>query len=57
MQKRVALITGGTSGIGLEMARQFAGSGYRLVLNGLEKDGESLCESLAREYGVPVLFS
>ena len=33
---KIALVTGSTSGIGLEIARQLAGAGCRLMLNGID---------------------
>ena len=35
---RIALITGGASGIGLAMAKRFAGAGMRIALADVEKD-------------------
>lgn len=51
------LITGGTSGIGLGLARAFAAQGYNLLVNGLEKNGEQIAQELAREHEVKVIFS
>jgi 3-hydroxybutyrate dehydrogenase len=52
-----AIITGGTSGIGLGIARLFAAQGYNLLLNGLEQHGPQLAEELAQEHGVKVVYS
>ncbi|MDO6390841.1 3-hydroxybutyrate dehydrogenase [Pontibacter sp. BT731] len=52
-----AIITGGTSGIGLGIARLFAAQGYNLLLNGLEKNGQQIADDLAQEYKVKVMFS
>lgn len=52
-----ALITGGTSGIGLGLARAFAAAGYNLLVNGLEKNGMEIAQQLAQEHGVQVYFS
>ncbi len=38
MTKRIALITGATSGIGLETARLFAQNGMKLIITGRRKD-------------------
>ncbi|MDX5481156.1 MAG: SDR family NAD(P)-dependent oxidoreductase, partial [Hymenobacteraceae bacterium] len=51
------IITGGTSGIGLGLARAFAAQGYNLLINGLEKNGEEIAAELAQEHDVRVLFS
>lgn len=52
-----ALITGGTSGIGLGLASAFAAKGYNLLVNGLEKNGTEIAQQLAQEYEVKVYFS
>lgn len=57
MTNPTALITGGTSGIGLRIACEFAKAGYALMLNGLEKDGPAVADGLSREYGVQVFYS
>lgn len=51
------LITGGTSGIGLGIAREFAKAGYQLALNGLEEDGHEIAKQIGEEYGVEAIFS
>ena len=56
MQRRTALITGSTSGIGLGIAKAFAKNGYNLVFNGLEENGEQIAESVAKENNVDHLF-
>ncbi len=55
--KKTALITGSTSGIGLATAKAFAAKGYRIVFNGLEKDGTEIAAAVAREYHTGYLFS
>ncbi len=59
IQGKVAIVTGSTSGIGLAVARQLAGAGARVVLNGFGDSAEieKLRESLAAEFGVPVRYS
>lgn len=52
-----AIITGGTSGIGLGIADVFAKNGYNLLINGLEKNGAEIANQMAEEYGVKVIFS
>jgi 3-hydroxybutyrate dehydrogenase len=51
------LITGGTSGIGLGIARAFAAKGYNLLINGLEQNGPEIAKELAAEHGVKVIHS
>ncbi|MGX6959993.1 MAG: SDR family NAD(P)-dependent oxidoreductase [Rickettsia endosymbiont of Pentastiridius leporinus] len=40
MKDKVAIITGSTSGIGLEIAKHFAKLGVKLVINGFAKEDE-----------------
>jgi NAD(P)-dependent dehydrogenase (short-subunit alcohol dehydrogenase family) len=48
--KRTALVTGGNRGIGLEVCRQLASGGYRVVLGARElARGEEAARSLASE--------
>lgn len=54
---KTVLITGGTSGIGLGIAREFAKAGYNLLLNGLEPNGEAITAELAAAHSVAGLFS
>ena len=50
-----ALITGGSSGIGLEYSREFASRGYTLALvSNREGELEDAKQSLNKEFGVPV---
>lgn len=52
LQGKVALITGGSSGIGLATAREFHAQGARVVLSG--RDREKL-EAVANQLGPHVL--
>lgn len=57
-ERRSALVTGSTSGIGLATARALAGSGFNVTLNGLGEAGEieRIRSELARASGVDVRF-
>ena len=57
MRKRTALITGSTSGIGLGIAKAFAGKGYNVVFNGLEENGAEIAAEMAKEYRIDHFFS
>jgi 3-hydroxybutyrate dehydrogenase len=56
---RTAIVTGSTSGIGLGIARAFAGAGMNIVLNGLgnAEDIERTRDALAEDFGVDVTYS
>ena len=52
---KTALITGGSSGIGLEYSKEFASRGYTLALvSNREGELEDAKQSLNKEFGVPV---
>ena len=56
---RVSLVTGSTSGIGLGIARAFAGAGASVVLNGFGRP-EEIAETkakLASEFSVRTSYS
>jgi len=55
--KKVALITGGSRGIGLGIARSLAGAGFDLAINGMreEKEAATSLEAL-RQLGADVIY-
>jgi 3-hydroxybutyrate dehydrogenase len=59
LARRVALVTGSTSGIGLGIARAFAGAAASVVLNGFGKADEirETVSGLSTEYGVKAIYS
>jgi 3-hydroxybutyrate dehydrogenase len=59
LKGKVAIVTGSTSGIGLGIARQFAGAGADVLLNGFGDAGEieRLQRDIADEYGVRTAYS
>ncbi len=52
---KVAVITGGASGLGLAMARRFAAEGMKLVLADVEEESLRRVETEFRKAGVPVI--
>ena len=51
-----ALITGASSGIGLEYARQLATKGYNLVIvSNRDEDNKRVATEIAEKYGVVAL--
>ncbi len=59
LKGKVALVTGSTSGIGLAVARGFAGHGCSVVINGFGDAAAIEAEraSIAKEFGVHALYS
>jgi 3-hydroxybutyrate dehydrogenase len=59
LRNRVAIVTGSTSGIGLGIARELAGAGAAVMLNGFGDldEIERLRLGLARDHGVRVSYS
>ena len=55
MERKIALITGATSGIGEACAGKFACGGYDLILTGRNVDKMKAVEAAARELGADVL--
>lgn len=53
---KTALITGGSSGIGLGIARAFSLKGYHCHLAGLESNGKEIAAALEKESHYPVSF-
>ncbi len=54
---KTALITGSTSGIGLAIAKVFAGKGYNIAFNGLEPNGAEIAQQVADEHKIKHTFS
>jgi short-subunit dehydrogenase len=55
MSEKVAFITGASSGIGAEFARQLAQQGYNLVIHGRRRELlDSLADELTKKYGCSV---
>jgi 3-hydroxybutyrate dehydrogenase len=59
LAKKVAVVTGSTSGIGAAIAEGFAQNGAHVVLNGIESEEQVLphVERLQKDYGVEVFYS
>ena len=55
LKDKVAVITGGASGLGLAMAKRFAREGMKLVLADIEEEALRKVEQEFRKAGVPVL--
>lgn len=53
MEKKIVFITGASSGIGAGCARVFAKDGFRLILNGRDKERLQAMKSEALELGAP----
>ena len=52
----MALVTGGSSGIGLEFSRQLAEKGYDLIIvSNSREQMDAVCAPIAEEYGVRVI--
>jgi 3-hydroxybutyrate dehydrogenase len=54
---KTILITGSTSGIGLAIAKAFAGQGYNIAFNGLETNGAEIAQQVATEHNIKHTFS
>ncbi len=57
--RKTAIITGSTSGIGLGVARALAATGTNIVLNGIEKpeDAEPIRAAIEKEFGVKAIYN
>jgi NAD(P)-dependent dehydrogenase (short-subunit alcohol dehydrogenase family) len=55
LKDKVAVVTGGASGLGLAMARVFAAEGMKLVLADVEEESLRRVETDFRKAGVPVV--
>lgn len=54
-EKKIALVTGATSGIGEAFARRFAKDGYNLIITGRRKDKiNNLASELSNKFGINV---
>lgn len=58
LKNRVALITGGNSGIGLAVAQRLARDGADVAINGIvpDADGEAVCAAIRSEHGVQARY-
>ena len=57
--KKTALITGSTSGIGLAIAKNFASKGANIIINGLgdAQEIEEIRATIAKDFGVQCVYS
>jgi len=54
LKDKLALVTGGNSGIGLAIAQRLAQDGARIVINGIvpDEEGAQVCADIAAQHGV-----
>jgi short-subunit dehydrogenase len=57
LQSNIALITGASSGFGIEFSKLFASDGYDLIITGKPgSDTKAVADRITKEYGVRVWF-
>ncbi|MDD2371208.1 MAG: SDR family NAD(P)-dependent oxidoreductase [Firmicutes bacterium] len=57
LKNKIAIVTGGTLGIGEAIAREFAREGAQLIILGRNTDrGTSVCKDISSEFGVKTEF-
>ena len=55
---RIAVITGGSSGLGVQIAKAFASQGVKLALFARREDKlKAVAEEIADEFGVEVMYA
>ncbi len=55
-QKRNAIITGSSSGIGKCVAEAYAKAGYGVCLCGIEEEGVDVARSIAKNFDIPAVY-
>ena len=58
IKDRIAVITGGSSGLGVQIAKAFASQGVKLALFARREDKlKAVAEEIADEFGVEVMYA